>query len=141
MKSTRRWFQYSLRSFLILVTALAIWLGVVVNRAREQREAVKAIEALGGFAQYDWQYIEPSTDEPPGPAWLRRIVGDDAFQRVKYVHFFPDPPESKIVKSIPYIQRLARVERVWIWPHETGRLQDVLESALPNCEIRLLGEP
>ena len=56
MRLTRRWFQYSLRSFLVILTALAVWLGVVVNRARVQREAVKAIEALGGCHFYDCHY-------------------------------------------------------------------------------------
>lgn len=44
-KSRRRYLTFSLRSLFVLTTALAIWLGVVINGAREQREAVKAIEA------------------------------------------------------------------------------------------------
>jgi len=74
MKPTRRWFQYSLRSFLVVLTALAVWLGIVVNSAREQREAVKAIEALGGQVLY-------------GPfAMLRlRRTGNDYFQSVEVV--------------------------------------------------------
>jgi hypothetical protein len=48
MKPRRRYLTFSLRTLFVLTTAFAIWLGVVVNRAREQREAIKAIEALGG---------------------------------------------------------------------------------------------
>ena len=55
MRPRRRWFQYSRRSFLVVVTSLAVWLGIVVNRAGEQQEAVKAIEALGGHVTYDWE--------------------------------------------------------------------------------------
>ena len=47
-KPRRRWFQYSLRTLLVLVTVLCVWLGVTVNRARKQREAVAAIQELGG---------------------------------------------------------------------------------------------
>ena len=39
-KPRRRWFQYSLRTLFVLVTVLCVWLGVTVERARKQREAV-----------------------------------------------------------------------------------------------------
>jgi hypothetical protein len=58
MATPRRWFQYSLRSFFVLVTAFAVWPGVVVDRARERREAVKAIEAFGRGG-----YLPPSCRE------------------------------------------------------------------------------
>ena len=95
MKSPRRWFQYSLRSFLVLLTALAVWLGIVVNRAREQREAVKAIEALGGIVHYDWQKdpgyrgsyaqtLQPITWGGNGIPrnWVDQIAGDDLLHDV-----------------------------------------------------------
>jgi hypothetical protein len=73
-----------------VTTALTVWLGVIVDRAREQREAVKAIEALGGEIYYDWQVqvspiaaagpLAPNPNAKPRvPAWLRRIVGDHFF--------------------------------------------------------------
>ena len=62
------------------MTALAVWLGVVVNRATEQREAVEAIEALGGYVIYDWQAPSSDAEQLAGPAWLRRAVGDDFFR-------------------------------------------------------------
>lgn len=83
----RRWLQFSFRGFLIALTIGCLWLGWQVERAREQREAVKAIEALGGLVWFDWQIvilqpkhirIDPRAT-PPGPVWLRRIIGDDFF--------------------------------------------------------------
>ena len=73
-----------------MTTALTVWLGVIVDRAREQREVVKAIEALGGEIYYDWQVqvspiaaagpLAPNPNAKPRvPAWLRRIVGDHFF--------------------------------------------------------------
>ena len=50
----RKWFQFSLRGLLALLTVLAIWLGVSVDAAHEQYEAVKAIETLGGRVRYGW---------------------------------------------------------------------------------------
>lgn len=53
MKARRRWFQFSLRSFLVLVTLACAWLAVVVHRARDQQEAVAAIDKVGGIVQFD----------------------------------------------------------------------------------------
>ena len=65
----RRWFQYSLRTLFVLVTVLCVWLAVTVERVRKQREAVEAIEALGGQVYYEYQ--SSGGQEPPGPKWLR----------------------------------------------------------------------
>jgi hypothetical protein len=48
----RRWAQFSLASLFVVVTILCVWLSVVVNRAHRQRDAVAAIEALGGEVGY-----------------------------------------------------------------------------------------
>ena len=113
MKPSRRWPQYSLRSFLVVVTALAVWLGVVANRAREQREAVKAIEALGGSVCYDWQNKFPPNEEPGGPVWLRRLTGDDFFQQAHAVSL-SDVTTENVPKSIPIMKRL-RTEGSVVW--------------------------
>jgi len=80
----RRWLQFSLSTILLLVTALSLWLGVVVNRARKQRDAVAAIEKAGGGVAYDFQMSPsfPPPGKPPGPRWLRRMLGDEYFQSV-----------------------------------------------------------
>jgi len=95
----RRWFQFSLRSFLIVVTVFAVWLGWKVDRARKQREAVRAIETIRGVVQYDWQdginswetsstvRFVPSNGEPLAPAWLRNVMGEHLFQNVTGVVF------------------------------------------------------
>ena len=54
----RRRFQFSIRSLLVLTVAVALpcsWLGVELRQAMRQREAVAAIEKLGGMVFYDWQ--------------------------------------------------------------------------------------
>lgn len=92
----RRYLTFSLRTLFVLVTAFAVWLGVIVNRAREQREAVEAIEAAGGWIGFDWEteYSHSERDEivfsidsrnPPGPDWLRRLVGEEFFQDAEIV--------------------------------------------------------
>ena len=84
-----RWYQFSLRSLLLLFLFCTIpfgWLGVKMQRAREQKQAVEAIKKLGGRVQYDYQRDASGAPikgaKPPGPAWLRQLLGDDCFTNV-----------------------------------------------------------
>ena len=78
-KPRRRWFQYSLRTLLVLMLLVCIgmgWLAVKMQRVRREREAVAAIERLGGWCVYG----DPdSAEESRGRAWLRKLLGDDFF--------------------------------------------------------------
>jgi hypothetical protein len=66
------------------------WVGVKMQKARRQKEAVEAIKALGGSVEYDYQVDAPlflTTEvEPPTPQWLRRLFGDDLFMNVVLVY-------------------------------------------------------
>jgi hypothetical protein len=83
---TLRWrFQFSLRALLVLVVAFAVpcsWLAAKKRQSVRQREAVAAILHLGGRVMYDFEYPPPAPGEtssrviePPGPAWLRNLLG------------------------------------------------------------------
>ena len=85
-RPSRRWLQFSLRTFVIVITVFAAWLGYVSFRAREQREVVARIKELGGYVQYDYQMGKNPQKNPPGWPWLRRLVGDEYFQDVEYAN-------------------------------------------------------
>jgi Leucine-rich repeat (LRR) protein len=80
-KRKRRWYQYSLRTFLLLITIFAIWLGYLSNEARKQREAVAWVKEMGGMLGYDYEVDEDGylkqDGKPPGPKWLRETLGID----------------------------------------------------------------
>lgn len=54
----RRWFQFSLRTLLIVFTAGSVWLGWTMYRWRhqqaEQRKAAAAVKELGGEASFSY---------------------------------------------------------------------------------------
>ena len=132
--SRRRWLQFSLRTAFIVLTVFAIWGGVIANRAREQREATAAIHRIGGHVFYDWQFRDHGNC---GPAWLRRLIGDDFFQKAVGVDLgnLPATPESDIVQVIPHLKRLRYLQNVFILAHISKDTKQSLEAALPHCDI------
>ena len=49
-------------------------LGWIANRARQQREAVAALQKFGGFVHYDWEFVDGRVKVPRGnsiwkPTW------------------------------------------------------------------------
>jgi hypothetical protein len=76
-KPRRPWPQYSLRTLLVLVVVLGCvcgWLASKIIRAREQREAVKAIEELGG--RVDWKPASGGMIRTAA-AWVGKLMGGD----------------------------------------------------------------
>jgi hypothetical protein len=86
----RRWFQFSLRTLLLTVTACAIWVGWYANRVHRQKIAVQAVLDLGGTVFYDYQSVDDRRGrfvydpkaEPAWPHWIVRAFGVDSVQNV-----------------------------------------------------------
>ena len=87
-KTWRRWFQFRLRTLLIAVLFLSLGLNLYTGLTRQHR-AAQAIRRIHGYVRYDYeldpqtrhlpasQYQEAKNPKPPGPAWLRRWIGDE----------------------------------------------------------------
>jgi hypothetical protein len=86
----RRFLQFSLGTLLLAITVFGVWFGVLVNRMRRQREAVAAIERLGGAVMYDYDFDanhqQIKNGQPAAPAWLRKALGDDFFRRPVWIY-------------------------------------------------------
>ena len=72
----RSYLQFSLRSLFLALTVAGIWLGVVVNSARQQREAVSALRKRHWRFRYDHETASRM------PRWLQERIGVDLFSNV-----------------------------------------------------------
>ena len=133
-----RWpFQFGIRSLLLLVVAVALpfsWLAVEIQQTKREREAVAGIEELGGRVTYDWQFFSMGVPlpPPPGPAWLRSMLGDYFFATVRRVSLnarFDDAGLERL-KGLRQLQELAIANS----PVTDEGLKK-LQQALPNCRI------
>jgi hypothetical protein len=98
---------------LVVMTVLCVWLGFTVNAARRQKEAVEAIHKAHGDLFFDYEMVEMPGEpgrliptigvpfvtkimaktfppvnpapSPSGPAWLRKLLGDEYFREVYQV--------------------------------------------------------
>ncbi len=149
LKPRRRWFSISLRTLLLLVAVLAIWLGWQTNRARKQRRAVAAVLERGGTVRYLHQarthpirlenFHLSAFDiaiESPGPDWLREFLGDDYFQDVIFVALEGTGNDggdqlAALVSGLPELEYLKL--------SSCGLTDDGLRHLSSNTTLRILG--
>ena len=106
----RRWYQFSLRTLLLLVAIVAVgcgWLGRKIEQKRQERAAVQVIRALGAEVYYDYQVVgrgQPPR-EPDGPRWLRDLLGDDFLAHVDAVEL-PQQGAGAVLANLKSLTRL-----------------------------------
>lgn len=105
----RRWFQFSLATLLLVMGAVALGLGLWSDSARKQQRAVAAIQRLGGSCGYRYQSRPGRSQKPPGPAWLRNLLGIDYLDRVDGVRLVGDSildADLALLQGLPGLEHL-----------------------------------
>ena len=91
-----RWYQYRLRSLLILMTLVAVffsWFGNRLRIAHSQQAAVEKLHQNNAMVMYD--------DQKKWPAWLEKLLGKDFCYRVKSIIIMN--PEKDQFKELEHI--------------------------------------
>lgn len=118
-KPGRRRLQFSVRILLLLVAVVAILLGYHVSRVHKQRVVVAELGKLWSQVFYDYQttfdqswrrHVDPR--EPPQPAWVRRLLGDDFFADVTLVIVYDLPYYPVTDDTLVHISRLPKLRRL-----------------------------
>jgi Leucine Rich repeat len=117
-KPRRRWYQYSLRTLMVLMLAIGCglgWFTARMRQARSQRKTVETIAELNGWVGYDYEFDASNHRiqgaQPSGPAWLRSVLGGDFFDRVVFVDrdnygAIPSDAWWEELRRLPYLQTL-----------------------------------
>ena len=167
-KRKRRWFQFHLRVLLIFTLIIAVGCAWLASKKQRERQAVKLILSKGGQVGFDYQkWTTPAgqkgflpTKEPPGPAWLRAILGNDFFGEVVFVFFDYNKPSNLTDADLESLKHLTQIEQLWLpgsnvtdagLVHLRGMTKlryldfrgssvtdagiNDLKKALPNCDI------
>ena len=119
-KTRRRWFQFSIRSMMLAITLLCVWLGVISHRANRQKRAVEAIRSKGGSVEYDYEsrkyggrnFPRRGSPSPPGPVWLQNLVGLDYFATVVVAgvgHDAADDDSVAVLVNLPELRCVSLV--------------------------------
>ena len=104
----RRRFQYSLLLLVFMLANIAMaWFFPRWGAARRQREAVAAIRAMGGHVTYDhearWNAARAApmpAKAPPGPAWARKLLGEDFFADAVVAGYrFPPAMNDRLARA------------------------------------------
>ncbi len=112
-KRKRRWFSFSLKTFLVLVTLFCVlmaFLGSLVFRVNKQKEAVQWVQDYRGIVYYDfeWDPEDGRIDEAklPGPDWLRELIGLDYLADVVVVEFWDNGTQVSDLKPLRKLPQL-----------------------------------
>lgn len=101
--------RLSVKAFVLLVLVLGSCLGLVLHRARTQRNGVEAIRKSGGRVFYQWQWNDGSVVsnlEPRGPKWLLDRIGVDYTNDVVYVELPPTGTDEDVARIVKHFPRL-----------------------------------
>ncbi|HUY90647.1 MAG TPA: hypothetical protein VMV10_18060 [Pirellulales bacterium] len=116
----QRFWQFRLRSLLIVVCILSIvcaWVGSKFAAKRRERLAVAYVERLGGSVAYLWQETEDASNsgpQAPGPKWLRKWLGDDAFAKLDYIDLSGTETTDDDVARLAASDGLATIEGIYL---------------------------
>lgn len=104
MTAIRRRMRFTQRTGLLLITALCIGLGIVVERARRQRNAVEALLEVWAEIQYD-------CDSGPRQTTLERyqLIGVNCLHSVVWLHLAgPEVTDETMahLEALPHLRLL-----------------------------------
>jgi len=122
--------QFSLRSLLMLVLAVALpcgWMSREIKQAREQKKTVDGYGDWITHTKRDW-HIDGGevlrNPRPPEPEWLRAVLGPDFFDSIVLVSFLGNRIDDETVREVQQFRQLR-----WLDLHDEFAPHDGISDA------------
>ena len=118
---TRHWLSFSLRNFLLFVLLASLasgWIGIRLDSAGRQADAVKAILAAGGQVAYESPVFDLLQRRPP--LWMRRLLGPDFFRHVTEVNLRYTYAGDAELEHIQHLTRLQSLDMRYTFASDAG---------------------
>jgi hypothetical protein len=137
-----RWFRFSLRTLLVLITLISLVLGCYIVRVRNEQQAALTINEASGAIVYDWQIRPPGSDPavestPPGPAWIRKFLGPHWLDRIVEVRLNensnPDK-KNRFALVSPHLEKLQLLRSLQLYGENCGNFDFQLLGRLRQLE-------
>jgi hypothetical protein len=107
-KPKRRWYQFSLRTLLVVMTLASCFLGWLTyerNTVRKRAVAIATIQELGGIVKFD-------RAQPFRPHWLRPLLGDNSPGEVVEVNM----QAAKIRDAdLAHVARMTKLKQLYLY--------------------------
>jgi hypothetical protein len=140
MKSLR---QFRIRTLLLLMTVVAVGLGILVVRTERQDQITNAVAHLGGDVTYAHEIASNGVQEAnpgnPGPDLITNLVGDRHFRELFKISF--EGASDETIKQLGDL-RPASVEHLLLVgsPITDAALVHLTPEAFPNLRRLRLDE-
>jgi hypothetical protein len=115
-RSASWWERHAVKLILLLLlVGVVLAVGVPLERWYRQRQAIELVrKELKGDVQYDYQLRGGDYNPkavPPGPAWVRSLLGDDVFANVEGVNLsdrlIGPATDLDVLLQFPRLRRLS----------------------------------
>jgi hypothetical protein len=141
----KRRFRLSLRVLMLVIAIGGLGLGWLASKIYCQRKAVALIEGNGGWVVYDWSRYDGRKRDPPGPRWLRRMIGDELFQEIDHICLENHGPRSMHSPSEEVlrwaVRGAPRVRTLWIDRTDMGeRAYQAIGKLRRLADLSLVGD-
>ena len=128
-KTKRRWYQFRMRTLLVVVTVVTVplgWVGWRLEQARGERAVIAWVMETGGSVSFHHgqrSWWGKSTDK-----WFGKRVRSASLQKMQ-------------VSDLSPLAELKNLEQLYVSRTKVSEEQvQKLRQALPNCEIHHVGD-
>jgi hypothetical protein len=137
----RNYFRFGIKSLLVVMTLVAVWVTVHFRANRIQRESIAAVESCGGTIMYSYHESGirswSTVRRPFAPEWARKLLGPETFDRPTYIDLSSAPKETEWIDGFNHLTYINTL--LLSGPNVDDTTVAMLEGSNQLLELHLTG--